>query len=87
MKKLVTIEEDNNEGFMALIGKRVTIFSLTYIYTGDLVGVNETCVKLDNPSIVYETGPFSTKDWKDAQKLPNCIYIQTGCIEAFGVLK
>lgn len=87
MKILKTIEETANEGFMALIGKRVTIFSLNYIYTGDLVGVNDTCVKLDNPAIVFETGAFTTKDWKDAQSLPNCIYVQTGCIEAFGEVK
>lgn len=87
MKVLHTITETDSEGFMALLGKRVTIFSLNYIYTGDLVGVNETCVKLDNPAIVYETGPFSSKEWKDAQSLPNSLYVQLACIESFGVIK
>src|SRR3546814_2671951 len=60
---------------MALLGKRITIFCLNYIYTGDLVGVNDTCVLLENPAIVYETGPFTTKEWKDAQALPNSLYV------------
>lgn len=87
MKKLVTVSEVENEGFMALMGKRITIFSLNYIYTGDLIGVNDTCVLLENPAIVYETGPFNTKDWKDAQKLPNNLYVQMACIESFGEVK
>ena len=87
MKKLVSVQEVENEGFMALIGQRVTIFCMNYIYTGDLVGVNDTCVLLDNPAIVYETGAFSAENWKDAQKLPNSLYIQMGAIESFGVIK
>lgn len=87
MKTLVEVREDENEGFMALLGKVVTCFCLNYIYTGKLTGVNTTCIKLENPSIVYETGAFDTKTWKDAQKLPNTIYLQVGCIEAFGEVK
>jgi len=87
MKKLVTVTEDANEGLMALMGKRATFFCMNYIYTGDLVGVNDTCIKLENPAIVYETGAFTTKDWKDAQALPNSIYLQTSAIEAFGEVK
>ena len=87
MKKLIEIREEENEGFMALMGKEVTIFCLTYIYAGKLVGVNDTCVLLENPKIVYETGPFDTKTWKDAQKLPNNLYVSMNCIESFGEVK
>ncbi len=87
MKKLVQVEEIEGEGLIGLMGKRVTFFCMNYIYTGDLVGVNDTCVRLDNPAIVYETGPLNTKDWKDAQTLPNSIYIQTSSVEAFGEVK
>ena len=87
MKVIKQIEVDDQEGFMALIGKRITCFCAVYIYTGDLVGVNETCIKLENPAIVYETGAFTEKKWKDAQALPDTIYLQTGMIEAFGVVK
>ena len=69
MKKIVT--EVEGEGLVKLLGEVVTLFCLNYIYTGKLVGVNETCVLLDDPKIVYETGAFDTKQWKDAQALPS----------------
>jgi hypothetical protein len=87
MKKLVQVQEVEGEGFTALMGQRVTLFCLNYIYTGVLTGVNQTCVLLEEPSIVYETGDFSSKSWKDAQKLPNSLYVQTNAIESFCILK
>jgi len=63
------------------------VFCAVYIYTGKLVGVSDSFLKLEDASIVYETGAFDTKEWKDAQKLPNDLYIQTAMIESFGVLK
>ena len=87
MKVLTHITETEREGFMSLIGETITCFCAVYIYTGKLVGVNNTCIKLESPKIVYETGPFNEKAWKDAQPLPNTIYLQTGMIEAFGVVK
>ena len=70
-----------------LMGQRITLFCMNYIYTGKLVGVGMTCVKLSAPAIVYETGAFSDKAWKDAQTLPNDLYISTAAIEAFGIVK
>jgi hypothetical protein len=87
MKKIVTVSEVEGEGLLALLGKRITFFCMNYIYTGNLVGVNDSCVLLEDAAIVYETGPFTSKDWKDAQKLPFPLYIQTASIEAFGELK
>lgn len=87
MKVIKTIENVENEGFISLIGQRITVFCAVYIYTGDLVGVNDTCIKLENPAIVYETGAFDSKQWKDAQALPNTMYIQTAMVESFGVVK
>lgn len=87
LPKTVEVLEVENEGLISLLDKQVTLFCAVYIYTGKLVGVNNTCVKLENPKIVYETGPFNTKDWKDAQALPNEFYIQTAMIESFGILK
>jgi len=84
MKKIVEVSD---EGFEGLLGEVVTIFCMNYFYTGKLVGVNESCVRLDDPSIVYETGEWEAKGWKDAQALPGTIYVQIASIEAFGVLK
>lgn len=85
MKKI--IEEKEGEGFEKLLGEKITVFCANYIYTGKLMGVNETCILLTDPSIVYETGSFSEKHWKDAQALPHDWYILVNAIESFGVLK
>ena len=85
MKKIVN--EVQGEGLEKLLGERVTLFCMNYIYTGVLTGVNETCVLLTDAAIVYETGAFDSNVWRDAQKLPHDWYVQTSSIESFGILK
>lgn len=87
MKKLVKVEEVEGEGLVSLIGQRVTLFCMNYIYTGNLVGVNDYFCKLEDAAIVYETGAFSDPDWKDAQGLPEECYVMTSAIESFMILK
>lgn len=88
MKMLpVSVVEIESEGFIALLGKTITVFCANYIYTGKLEGVNTTCIKLSSPKVVFETGDFNEKNWKDAQALPNDLYIQCGMIESFTILK
>ena len=84
MKRLV---EDTESGLESLLGERVTFFGLNYIYVGNLAGVNDKFVLLEDPAIVYETGPFGDKEWKDAQSLPNELYVMLGTVEAFGLVK
>lgn len=83
----VLVETKDGEGLESLMGQRVTLFCMNYIYTGKLVGVNSTCVKLEDAAIVYETGTLTDSNWKDAQRLPQAWYVQTGTIESFGILK
>ena len=86
MKKLV--EEVQGEGLESLLGERVTLFCCRYIYTGRLIGVNNTCVLLQDCGIVFETGSFDEKDWADYQKLPHEeFHVQTAAIESFGICK
>lgn len=87
MKVLKNVVEVEGEGLLALMGQVVTIFCSAYIYTGKLVGVNDTCIKLESASIVYDTGSLNTKTWQDAQSLPGDWYIQNTSIESFGILK
>ena len=84
MKKLV---EETGEGLEKLLGERITLFCMNYIYTGKLSGVNDRYILLENAAVVYETGAFTDKKWKDAQELPYDFYIMTGAIEGFGVVK
>lgn len=87
MKKLMQVCEVEAEGLVALMGERITLFCLNYIYTGKLVGVNDADVLLENASIVYETGAFTDKQWKDAQPLPNPVYVRCSAIESYTLLK
>ena len=88
MKKLVETREVEGEGLEALMGKKVTLFCANYFYTGKLVGVNKTCVMLEDPAIVYDTGDFSQKAYSDCQPLQVKVwYVQNDAIESFGELK
>ena len=87
VKKLVNVQEIEGEGLIGLLGQRVTLFCMNYIYTGRLTGVNDACVLLEDAAIVYETGAFTDSKWKDAQALPNAFYVQIAAIEAFTVLR
>jgi hypothetical protein len=88
MRKLVEVTEVAGEGLDSLLGQNVLIFCLNYIYTGKLTGVNDSCILLEQPSIVYETGPWSDAKYKDVQRL-HCDkwYVQRSAIESFGVGK
>lgn len=77
------ITVDENESLIFLLGKRVMVFCMNYIYSGTLAEVNGACIKLEDAGIVYETGPFDSEKFKDFQKLPHSIYIQTNSIESF----
>ncbi len=66
------------------MGEQVILFCANYFYAGKLDGVNKTVVKLTEPRIVYETGEFTAKAWKDAQSL--CVpelYVRISMIESF----
>lgn len=71
-----------------LIGKKVTLFCLNFIYNGVLVSVNKKEVKLKDASIVYETGSHTDSNFKDIQSLDTEFwYLSRGCIESFGEMK
>lgn len=85
MKKLVQVQEIEGQGLEALLGQKVTFFCLNYIYHGELIGVNTTDALLKDAYIVYETGSFDSKDFKDAQRLADEWRLRTSCIESYGV--
>jgi hypothetical protein len=83
MKKIVSVTEVDGEGLESLMGELVLLMCMNYNYAGKLVGVNSTCVLLEDASVVYETGPWSDKKWKDAQAIGAPLYVQIDKIEAF----
>ena len=88
MKKLVQVQEIEGEGLDALLGERVLLICAGYFYEGQLIGVHETFVKLDDAAIVYSTGDWKDKAYSDIQKLHKKEwYVQRGLIESFGESK
>lgn len=84
---MIKLVEVNDEGLTKLMGERVTLFCLNYIYTGTLTGVNDTRVLLEDAAIVYETGAFTDAKWKDAQSLPQPVYVMLSAVESFTVIR
>ena len=84
MKLAVQLTEVEREGLLALIGKKVLVMCMNYFYTGELIGVNDTCIKLKDCHQVFETGPHKDSKFKDAQWISDNWYIQTSAIESFG---
>lgn len=85
MKVLMEIKED---GLESLIGKKVILFCANYFYTGKLVGVNKSFVKLEHPAIVYETGAFTDAKYKDEQPIGTKEhFVRIPAIESFGEAK
>ena len=84
MKILTQITEIEKEGLLALLGKKVLVMCGVYFYAGELIGVNETCIKIKNCYQVFETGPHTDSEFKYAQKIGDEWYIQNSSIESFG---
>lgn len=85
MKKLVTVQEVPNEGLNVFLGEKILLLCANYFYAGTLVGINDDCVLLENPSIVYETGKWDAKTYTDQQALPSPTwYVQKSMIESYG---
>ena len=78
----VEVVEVDGEGLVGLLGKKVIIWCMNYIYHGTLEGVNTDDILLTEASVVYETGPLCSKI-KDAQKLPAPLYIRIDKIEVY----
>jgi hypothetical protein len=83
--KQIKIIEDVSDGLEALLDQKVLLMCGCYFYTGKLVGVNDTCVKLDACSIVYETGPWNEEGWQDAQLVGDGHYVMLQAIESYRV--
>lgn len=83
MKKLIEVQEVDGEGLVSLLGEQVILFCMNYFYAGKLVGVNDTCVLLENGGIVYETGPFTDLKYADFQKVADKLYVNVRSIESF----
>lgn len=89
MKRKVVVQETETTVYDELLAQDeyVTVMCLNYFYHGELVGVNGDSIVLNDAKIVYETGKFSEKGFKDAQSLcATETYIKKDCIESIHIL-
>jgi hypothetical protein len=85
MKQIIDVNEASI--LDKYLGKIITVFCCRYIYAGKLIKIDSKDIVLADPKIVYETGAFSSNDWKDAQSLDtNEWAISLQSIESYGVL-
>jgi len=71
-----------------LLGKIVAVMGANYIYTGELLSVTMDTVVIKDPRLIYETGLWTDKQWKDAQKMPtDAMYIERSGIEGMFEVK
>ena len=83
MKKI--IETTESEGLESLLGEKIMVWCMNYIYHGTLVEVGKQDIKLSNAKVVYETGELCSKEIKDAQDLPSNLHIRIAAIESYYV--
>lgn len=86
MRKIVSVAEVEGEGLESLLGEKVQLWCMNYIYTGKLVGVGEDCVRLEDAGVVYETGALDADSWSDMQRVPKPLYVRIGAIESFSAV-
>lgn len=85
MKTLKEVVEVENEGLVALFNQNILVMCMNYFYYGKLVGVNDTCIKLEKCHQIFETGAFTDKNFKDKQFIAEVWYVQLSAIESFGL--
>jgi hypothetical protein len=85
MKRIVQSEDG---GFEAMLGEDIFLLCSTYFYVGKLVGVNEDHLELEEAKLVYETGPWGSAEWEDAQLLPGEVWrVMIDSVESWGKVK
>jgi len=85
---------DETGGLELLLNKNVLLICANYFYLGKLVGVNTTCVELENATMVFDLGDTygnafvdGKPNVKNAQKLPAGIWgVEREAIESWGAV-
>ena len=82
--EMTTSIVDEEDGLIVLLGKTVLIQCLNYNYTGKLVGVNTNDIKLEDAKVVFETGPYTSPNMKNAEFTHKKVaFIRTSAIESY----
>lgn len=82
MKRL--IEDTDATGLESLLGERVQVWCLNYIYTGKLTGVNTHDIELTDAAVIYETGKLTGKPTNVEAFPAGPWFVRMGAIESYG---
>lgn len=84
MKRIVNVVESEGDGLESLLGERVQLWCLNYIYAGTLIGVNQHDVVLQDAVVVFETGKMTDKQFKFAEPCASKeLFVRTSAIESY----
>lgn len=83
MKRLV--EEVSGDGLEKLLGERVQVWCINYIYCGKLVGVNEHDIVLEDAEVVYQAGELKNDGWDASERIAEELFVRTASIESYCV--
>lgn len=81
--KEFVLAQKKDEGMDALLERRVLLMCSNYFYEGILVEYTSEDAILIDAAIVYETGPWTEKKWKDRQALPGPVGVKIHAVESF----
>lgn len=87
-KTAVNKSSESKSEFYGLIGKKVLFMCSNYFYVGVVVSVDDFCVHIKDPCIVYETGAWTNANYSDIQSL--CVEdlrVTLNSIESFCLAK
>ena len=71
------------EALMSLTGEYVWLWAINYVYAGILVDCSSTDVRLEEATLVLESGEFKNNDFKEFEVLPFPVHVRTAAIESF----
>ena len=75
--------KNKNNGLSALSNQRVLLMCSNYFYEGILIYISDTDAILIDAAIVYDTGPWTEKKWKDRQQLFGPAGVKIHAIESY----
>lgn len=82
------VNENKRQDLLNLIGQRVALLCVNYLYYGVLTEVYEDNVSLQGAKIVFETGNISDPKFKDESEMYSSKWnVMLSAVESFGGYK
>lgn len=70
-------------GFQALMGRVVELWGVDYIYHGKLAEIRLDAVRLEDASIIFDTGSFDSDEYARIEKLTTDRWVKRAAVESY----